>query len=345
MPYTFSTQQLDKIKVLSDAAATAYKNDNSTKGAYAEVYQYIADVLVGKVDQVAGSAAPATLGADVQQVQLWFAGAARANAGEGPFSVLIREYTQAQGELRGMGRFTDAQMQTASNAVGLAALTDILDPDNGGALLSITNIADKDATAVGRVLFPDIPNSEKNPAWSGVVLFGMLGSDQTWRVYGPNGTYSDVTQCMDTGYAYQALNKALGVTALGNDGVLNLNFGEKDLDILGGMWNLQHGGNADTSTLSPGAVIATTIQESLGPLVEPLVGAQRVLSALAANYAACNAPSPPSPGEQTPADDQSSPQPSDSHQTIPGVPDGKDVLQVSPGNAASGNKLFVVFTC
>ena len=282
MPYKFTGQQLDKIRLLASRAADAYEKDSAAKGAYAEVYQYIADLLAGKIDQVAGSAAPVTLGADVQQVQLWFAGAARANAGQGPFSVLIREYTQAQAELRGMGRFTEAQMQAASNAVGFAALGDVLSSDHHGALISINEIAKKDATAVGEVLFPLIPNAENNPAWSGVVLFGMLGSDQTWRVYGKDGRYTDVSQCMDTGYAHQALTKALGFTVFGKDGVLNANVGLQDLDILQRMWTLQHGEPESTSGLSPGAVMQVTLREMAGPFLEPMANAQQVLNTLAA---------------------------------------------------------------
>lgn len=185
MPYFFTAQQQSKINQLYTEAQAKAKGPNPV-GAYAQTYQYIADVLAGKVDLPVGASAPVSLGKDIQQVQLWFAGAARANAGEGPFATLIREYTQKQAELRGMGRFSEARMQTASNAVGLLAVKQLLDLAEERKFITITQIADHDAAAVGRELFPDIANADKNPAWSGVALFGMLGSDQTWRVYGTN---------------------------------------------------------------------------------------------------------------------------------------------------------------
>src|SRR5690606_22738261 len=59
-------------------------------------------------------------------VKLWFEGAAQANAGNGAFSTLIREYSSIQMELRGV-TYSDALMQQASNRIAELALNDILD--------------------------------------------------------------------------------------------------------------------------------------------------------------------------------------------------------------------------
>ncbi|MGP4844154.1 calcium-binding protein [Marinobacter sp. 1Y8] len=126
-------------------------------------------------------------------VRLWFEGAAQANAGRGAFSVLIREYSKRQMELRGGEVPSEFDlMQKASNAVAIKALEDILNPIREGAdgkwlAPTIEDIAENDATAVGKVFFgglgaEDSAGGEQNAAWSGTVLFSALGSDQTQRL-------------------------------------------------------------------------------------------------------------------------------------------------------------------
>ncbi|PVE43959.1 calcium-binding protein [Limnohabitans planktonicus] len=177
MSYTFTTTQLSKINSLFTEAKD---KGADAKGAYAQAYQYVADVLAGKVDQAQGQPAPWSLGKDVQQVQLWFAEAARANAGEGAFATPIWGDTQTQAELRGLGQFSDQKLQLASNQVGFNAFSDIIDPRNEGILPSITAIEKNEATVVQRVLLPDVTNATSDP------LLAMTGASST--IIGANTT-------------------------------------------------------------------------------------------------------------------------------------------------------------
>lgn len=61
MAYTFTTTQLNKINTLFTEAQSKGRD---AKGAYAQAYQYVADVLAGKVDQAPGQPAPWSQGKD-----------------------------------------------------------------------------------------------------------------------------------------------------------------------------------------------------------------------------------------------------------------------------------------
>jgi hypothetical protein len=198
--YIFTAQQIKGIEQRFDKAQRA----GNVVGAYEEVYQYVADVLAGKIDQNPNQAKPVSLGKDVQQVQLWFAGAARANADKGPFAVMIRTYTEEQARLRGIS-ITDAQMQQASNTVGFRAISDLLTKSKNGQAITLQDIADKDATAVGSVLFKNVPN---NAAWAGAVLFSGLGQNEKWRLWGLDNTVNSKVECDNVKFAAIAYDKA-----------------------------------------------------------------------------------------------------------------------------------------
>ena len=209
MSYTFTPGQILEIENLLV--------QGPVQGNYAHAYRYLADLLA--TPQADGSTPkddPA-----VDQVYRWLRGAEQANAGEGVFSALIREYTQQQAELRIGGRFTVEQMQEASNAVATALLQDIL--DNNNQLPTIGEVAEHDARQVGDVLFSQLGSQDtaysENSAWSGTILFSGLGSDQSSRLVksGPNqnavDTLDDIKNVL---FAYQSMLSAGSTVLAGN---------------------------------------------------------------------------------------------------------------------------------
>lgn len=93
-------------------------------------------------------------------------GATQANSGQGPYAVLIREYTQRQGQLRGR-TISDGEMQAASNAVATAVFEDIIDEPSG---FDLVRLAQEDATAIGRSIFSRFGSDTAlrfNSAWAG----------------------------------------------------------------------------------------------------------------------------------------------------------------------------------
>ncbi|WP_313248355.1 calcium-binding protein [Stenotrophomonas acidaminiphila] len=172
----------------------------NSNGNYSDVYEAIAQMLPDG------------------QVKLWFEGAALANAGRGAFSELIRAYSRRQMELRGIG-YTNELMQAASNQVAFNALNDILnDSRNQGNGLwlfpTIADIANRDATGVGQVLFAALGNDsaggETNAAWSGAILFSAFGQDETYRLTAQGGSGLDrVDDIKNLLFAFNAFSYAI----------------------------------------------------------------------------------------------------------------------------------------
>ena len=149
------------------------------QGLYSDAYALVAQILSDN--------APDT--DEVNQVRIWFEGASQVNSNSGLFDILIRSYTQRQGELHfGVSSntlFSDSQIQEASDEVARRALDSIINPLNDRQLPDINSIAIDDATGVGDTLFVSDLNDTaftNNAAWSGVTLFSLLGSDQTFRL-------------------------------------------------------------------------------------------------------------------------------------------------------------------
>jgi RTX calcium-binding nonapeptide repeat (4 copies) len=201
MSFTFSPEQLAEIQRLYDAALL--RTNNGLTSNFADVYAYIRDQITPSILH---------LGVDTN-VASWFSFGTDANAGIGAASVLIRSYTQRQGELRGL-HFTDEKVQQASNAVAMKAFKEIL--DNNGLLTSLDKIANNDATAIGSTLYEfTVLNQDSafknNAAWSGNVLFSGLGEDQSWRLLGvkEDGAVNTVSDLKDVLFTYDALFHAL----------------------------------------------------------------------------------------------------------------------------------------
>ena len=236
MSYTFTLEQQAQITALKATAEADLVNND-----YAEVYQYIADLLFEQnIDVPTGSGnhihfvSLADQDPEIRQVALWFAGAAQVNAGEGFFSVLIREYTSNQLELRDSGWAVrsqsekDALMQEASNKVAQNALNNIIfNPDRNVAweLPTLGEIAEKDAIGTGEILFNSAQFNDdsahpasQNSAWSGAILFSMLdasdtpSSEQTARLLGDDGQLNTLADFRDVLFAYQSFVSAFDTT-------------------------------------------------------------------------------------------------------------------------------------
>lgn len=201
MSFTFSAEQLAQINALFENAKT--RTNNGLISNFADVYAYIRDQIT-----------PSILHPGVDtNVASWFSVGTDANAGIGAASVLIRSYTQRQGELRGL-HFTDDKVQQASNAVAMKAFQEII--DNNGVLSNLKTIADNDATAIGETLYGNTALRTdsafiNNAAWSGNVLFSGLGEDQSWRLLGvkEDGAVNTVSDLKDVLFAYDAFFHAL----------------------------------------------------------------------------------------------------------------------------------------
>ncbi|MFN3915525.1 MAG: hypothetical protein ACK4K3_11500, partial [Aquabacterium sp.] len=174
-----------------------------------EIYRWLADKLEEKDD--------VSLKPTIQ----WLRGATEANASRGAFSALIRAYTEKQFSLRIGGEAGDELMQAASDKVAENLLRDILGESLDwqiGLIPGIDRIAKADATAVGEVLFnQDIQDTaaatEQNSAWSGTLLFSILGSDQRGRLTSTGAlskidTLSDVRDVLYACVSYAAGLKA-----------------------------------------------------------------------------------------------------------------------------------------
>jgi hypothetical protein len=210
MSFTFNSEQIAEIKrlfkIANDISDVSPMADASNK-LYADVYAYIHSQIPPLL---------AAIDTEVGNVERWFAGATDANRDVGPFAEFIRSYTAQQAELRGV---TIDKMQIASNEVARNAIRDILKPENGGLLPTIEQIAEKDATGVGKILFNSsiLPNdsandNQQNSAWSGTILFSGLGSDQTGRLLGGDGSVNTVGDLKELLFAYDATRFAVSET-------------------------------------------------------------------------------------------------------------------------------------
>jgi len=153
---------IEQISTLEQLLSEGPINNN-----YSYIYGQIADWLEGNES--------------AKEVRLWFLGAEQANGGYGPFSDIIRAYTLRQAELRGV-TVTDSLMQEASNAVAIKVINDLLEQNE----LTLAEIANNDASAVGEVVFKGLGEDTaytQNAAWSGSLLFSLLGGNETGRLF------------------------------------------------------------------------------------------------------------------------------------------------------------------
>jgi len=160
-------------------------------------------------------------------VLLWLRGATEVNKDTGAYAALIRTYTETQYQLRyGINIPQDPDlMQKASNEIAEALVKDLLGEETGveglepwqrGKMPTIERIVDADASSVARILFDsdteDSAHSKMaNAAWSGSLLFTLLGHDQSWRLmdFGVKGEIDTLNDVRDVLYAYESYDKGL----------------------------------------------------------------------------------------------------------------------------------------
>ena len=184
MRFTFTEDQKARIQAAFDRADAG--------GSWAAAYELVASIVADEPD--ASGSTPIKSDPEVQASRLWLLGAAQANAGEGAFSTLIRDYTARQYELHFGVPLSDELAQEASDEVAERVIQTVLE---SGELPVVSQIAEEDATAVGSVLFDTTPsgadyadtagNPDINAAWSGSILFsffdhGTVAADQTDRL-------------------------------------------------------------------------------------------------------------------------------------------------------------------
>ena len=195
---------------------------NSNDRPIAEGYALMTNLLKNRLES------DNTLTVDEREsmtyVMTWFQGAEKVNRGEGSFSTMIRTYSDVQGKLRYGSEFGADLMQQASNRIGIKAFDKILAKKSDGSYedTTIPNmefIAIHDATGVGEVLFSSDLNDTahhtiSNSAWSGVSLFSVLGSDQTYRILGSGqgSTFDTFTDLRDSMFLLESFRHAFAAT-------------------------------------------------------------------------------------------------------------------------------------
>ncbi|WP_199610552.1 calcium-binding protein [Flocculibacter collagenilyticus] len=231
MPHYLTDEQIQELLALRNEGLNA-------EGNYSHIYERIVEMLPDEIPD--------------SMVRLWFRGAAEANAGTGAYAVLIREFSKMQMALRGVG-YTPELMQEASNKVAEQAMEDLFgkegafddsrrDPETGlWTFLTIEDIAAKDATAVGAVLFgnlaDDTAGGNINAGWAGTLLFSSLGSNQTWRLIsaGDGGSadaklnrLDDIKNLMFAAHAFNhAMNEVMSLGEHTLNGLIDYGIGDE----------------------------------------------------------------------------------------------------------------------
>ena len=187
--------------VLTEEEQSHLENLSLTEG-WGEAYQYIANILrhIDNFHKASPAQFPALPDTYVP-VMLWFEGAGLVNLatrpGDSGFADLIRYYSARQTHLH-FGTAIHpfgSEMQRASNEVARNAINNIL--SNEGEIPSVDDIARLDATAVGLELFDSDAKDTAftdNAAWSGTILFSLLGNDQTGLLLRDRGSNTGIEQ-------------------------------------------------------------------------------------------------------------------------------------------------------
>lgn len=140
-----------------------------------------------------------------KSAKLWLDVAIDANGGNGAYSALIRAYTVRQGQLRLNKMFSEELMQESSNQVAVNFMNTLLYGSIEFNLApwtvpAIDQIASIDASAIGKILFPQ-EGAEKdtaasrNAGWSGTIGFSLLGGEypyETWRLISAGDPDSEI---------------------------------------------------------------------------------------------------------------------------------------------------------
>ena len=125
--FTFNSTQIAEIQRLRNIAALEENKQKSGGGV--DLYQYVFKCITGidlsgqsltlPFDVAIDAGLISALPQDQHLSLIWLYGAIQVNSNNGLFASLIREYNVRQGELRGKGPFSKAQLDEASNSVAV----------------------------------------------------------------------------------------------------------------------------------------------------------------------------------------------------------------------------------
>jgi Ca2+-binding RTX toxin-like protein len=184
MAYKLTTPELASFRGLmaSIRGETSHRDyEAGFIGQYWRAYDSLAEV---QIDTVTGR-----LKADAEaSVVIWLRGASQVNQKVGPFSQFIRSYTATEFQLRTAKASTEEALQEASDLIA-GSLAETVLGTNAGRLPTLNQLGEVDAGATIGRLFGD---RQDFSAWSGSLLFAILGDDTFFRAHlldAKNGTY------------------------------------------------------------------------------------------------------------------------------------------------------------
>jgi hypothetical protein len=139
---SFTADELEEI--------TQWFNDGQTAGNYSEMYSNLAELLQGKLADAAPSDREL-----IQQDILWLQGATQANAGQGIYSVLIRDYTEAEYTAPTGQQVSPTVMQDGSNQVAINLYNQIQQLNGGIPDLSAIPVLPTDSASTSQNAFAE----------------------------------------------------------------------------------------------------------------------------------------------------------------------------------------------
>lgn len=169
MTYAFTASQISQIQLAFTAADSA--NLDTKEGKFKGVYDLINSIVTNE-----GIIYDSPIEGLEENVWTWIGGAANVNAGTGYFAYFIREYTRNQYEQRYRKTLTDEDLNIASNNIARNFINDILE----GSTPTINNLGLIDAAPIAGTVFNEV-FSANYAAWSGTILFPMLGIDSYFK--------------------------------------------------------------------------------------------------------------------------------------------------------------------
>ena len=163
MTFTFTQAQMDQIALLR--VGNGAPPHNFPARPVSGVYGYILSLISVNNDPALGPAAGIEHG-----VWQWFKGAQQINRGVGAFSDFINAYTAEQRLIRLGEPTSPGQLNEASDSIGDRVIDNIV--QNGNQLVTLIQIANNDAGAIGNNIF--VNSNNKIAGWSGNLLFPLI---------------------------------------------------------------------------------------------------------------------------------------------------------------------------
>ncbi len=174
--FQFNSTQLLEIARLREIAGRV--ENKQLAGGGVALYSYIFKCVTGidlagstlssPIDTVWQANPNALMPDENRRALTWLYGALQVNQNVGAFSEVIRQYNIRQGELRGIGSFSKAKLDEASNAVAMLFADSILNRTINGQdnlsyqkLPTIQEIGNTDLNGVRDTLYPGNETPDK----------------------------------------------------------------------------------------------------------------------------------------------------------------------------------------